>query len=361
MINEEQSMIVLHMDSGLGNQMLDYAEYLAARKSNPGQQVYIEDAYYSLPDGDAGMFAHWNGYELERVFGIKAPFIRDRIGSEAWSRVVQKVRDSEYWKGRWYDYAPITTKTLNDEGFALVNVQKNSRREVQSNEEVHHSAARKLLSRFFTTYPGYQMKRIARGALENSLIEKETAKYDVFQKYDGDVYGGHSLCLKFKGFGIEKIDSEIRRSFTFPEITDGKNQEVLHEISAENAVAIHARRSDMLFLNGYCYQYGFFRRSVRYIRRHTENPVFYFFTDELSRGWCEQHPEIFGLDFQNDPVRFVTWNSGLNSFRDMQLMAQCHHNIFTESSFGFWGAYLNQHEDKITCAPDPLILATNHF
>lgn len=44
MINEEQSMIVLHMDSGLGNQMLDYAEYLAARKSNPGQQVYIMSA-----------------------------------------------------------------------------------------------------------------------------------------------------------------------------------------------------------------------------------------------------------------------------------------------------------------------------
>ena len=136
---------------------------------------------------------------------------------------------------------------------------------------------------------------------------------------------------------------------------------MLEFIRGCNAVSIHARRSDLLFLNGYCYKYGFFRRAVHYIKRHVKDPVFIFFTDEKSVGWCEQNDKVFGLNFTKDQVRFVDWNKGEESCRNMQLMAECRHNIFTESTFGFWGAYLNRHPDKITCAPDPLILATHSF
>lgn len=67
------------------------------------------------------------------------------------------------------------------------------------------------------------------------------------------------------------------------------------------------------------------------------------------------------MDFKVDKVYFVDWNKGEESFRDMQLMAECKHNIFTQSSFGFWGAYLNTNPDKITCAPDPLFWQHIHF
>ena len=82
---------------------------------------------------------------------------------------------------------------------------------------------------------------------------------------------------------------------------------------------------------------------------------------EIFQSIGEENEKIFGLNFQKDTIRFVTWNAGRESFRDMQLMAACRHNIFTESTFGFWGAYLNENPDKITCAPDPTILATNWF
>ena len=39
----------MHMDSGLGNQMLDYVEYLAIRKMNPGKECYLENLIYELP------------------------------------------------------------------------------------------------------------------------------------------------------------------------------------------------------------------------------------------------------------------------------------------------------------------------
>ena len=42
-------MRIVHMDSGLGNQMLDYAEYLAIKEANPEGEYYIEKLIYELP------------------------------------------------------------------------------------------------------------------------------------------------------------------------------------------------------------------------------------------------------------------------------------------------------------------------
>lgn len=47
----------------------------------------------------------------------------------------------------------------------------------------------------------------------------------------------------------------------------------------------------------------------------------------------------------------MDWNKGKDSFRDMQLMSLCNHNVVANSSFSWWGAWLNRHEDKIVIAP----------
>ena len=86
-----------------------------------------------------------------------------------------------------------------------------------------------------------------------------------------------------------------------------------------------------------------------------------FFCDPGSVDWCKENEEIFGLDFSKDIVYFTNWNKGQESFRDMQLMAQCKHQIITNSSFGWWAAFLNTYKNKITCAPDFVINTTNYF
>lgn len=353
-------MIVAHMDSGLGNQMLDYAEYLAIRQANPDKEIYIETFYYDLPDDEPGMFAHWNGYELDRIFGINAPMLRDVMSDSSWRRASDTIRQSQYWKMGWR-YAPVTISALASEGIVLTDYQKNSTGAVIADQKSKRKPLRQLATSFFHTYPGNRVKTCMRQMMAEQLIAKENALYDMYREYPDNAFTGHSLEFRFKGFGIERIDQELRVAFHFPDFSEPENIKLAQELKDLNAVAIHARRGDMLSVNGYCYRFGYFKRAVQYIKRHVDQPSFYFFTDPGSMDWCRNNAEIFGLDFAKDDVHFVTWNSGDCSYRDMQLMSLCKHNIITESSFGFWGAYLNQNPDKITCSPDPVWLTTHSF
>lgn len=352
-------MRIVHMDSGLGNQMLDYAEYLAIQKMNPDEPCYLETIIYEIPDDVPGMISQWNGYELDRIFGINPPNIKELFDETAWRRIVDKVKKSEFWNDNWNN-APFITQAINDEGYHITNLRGDTA-EAKHPPVTIRKRLRKLLTRFFQTRLGYHIKRISRKLLVSQIMKKENGQYDVFRRYPGDVFIGHSLNFRFRGFGIEKIDQEIREAFRFPDITDEKNQQILEKIQNCNSISIHARRGDLIFVNWYCYHYGFFKRAVKYIKKHVENPEFFFFTDEDSVQWCKDNPKVFGLEFKKDKVHFVDWNKGLDSYRDMQLMSQCKHNISTESSFGFWGSYLNQNPNKITCAPDPMIMATHSF
>lgn len=351
-------MLVVHMDSGLGNQMLDYVEYMVIKSMNPDKECCLENLIYEIPPQE-GMFSMWNGYELERIFGIRIPNIKEKFDDAAWERILKNVEESQFWKEDW-NYSPYIVESFAREGLKLNNFGAGAGY-LDASIQSKRSIPRRLLTQFFHTMPGYHLKRVLRHMLMEQLVEQNREKYDICRAYPDDSYVGHSLAFKFKGFEIEKLDTQIREAFRFPEITDQKNLEMFKFLQSVNSVAIHARRSDLLFVNGYCYQYGYFKRAVHYIKTKVSQPVFVFFTDENSVGWCEENEKIFGLNFKKDQVRFVTWNKGEDSYRDMQLMAACKHNIFTESTFGFWGAYLNQNPDKITCAPDCTMLATNTF
>lgn len=351
-------MIVVHMDSGLGNQMLDYAEFLAIQKTNPTQKCYLENLIYELPYKQ-GMISMWNGYELERIFGIKVPNLKELFSKDEWNDILNDVEKSKFWDDDW-NFTPPILNALEKHGLSLNNFGKIPGKRMQSPQNTRERL-NYFKYKFFQTFLGYNLKRMGKDILQKKIINDLKEKYNVFRIYPEDSFTGHTLALKYKHMGIELIEQDIREAFRFPPITDQRNIELLKKIQSTNSVSVHARRSDLLFVNEYCYKYGFFRRSIRYIKKKVKNPLFIFFTDENSIGWCEKNEKIFGLDFSKDQVLFVTWNKGNDSYRDMQLMAECKHNIFTESSFGFWGAYLNKNPNKITCSPDVAVISTNTF
>ena len=349
---------VVHIESGLGNQMLSYCELLALQYSNPTAECYVETLVFDYPECNE-ITCQWNGYELEKIFGIKTPNVSTLFSEEEWKQIKEEIQRTEFWNRCW-NWPKYFSEAFARHGLTLINKKGDY-------EDINNPRFAQRKHPTYWKIRDFLMNKNPIGAfLKQYLRRKFTGKYvmsmarpnRLFLKDDDDIFTGLWLDFKFNGNQIERIEDKIRESFVFPEFTTKQNKEFSQFLKSCNSVFIHARRGDMLSANGWCYKYGYFRRAVKYIKKNVENPVFVFFTNTGSIEWCKENGKIFGLDYTKDNVYFVDWNLGDESYRDMQLMSYCKHGIITNSTFGWWGAYFIQNPNKITISPDPAINTT---
>lgn len=268
-----------------------------------------------------------------------------------------EIRSSEFWKRNW-NYPVWFTKAFNDCGFPVKNIRGDFE---EPNFLARYSGRKTLRSKIVDTKLGDTLKRLMYHIQEKKKLQEVDNRENIFLNANQDnVFTGQWLSFKYRNNDIERIDAAIRNTFIFPEFRDEKNNEMARFLGNCNSVAIHARRGDMLSFNGSCYKYGYFQRATNLIRKYVDNPVFVFFCDPGSVQWCKDNEKIFGLNFEKDQVYFVDWNKGEESYRDMQLISLCKHAIITNSSFGWWGAYLIGNKTKITVSPDITINTTHH-
>ncbi|WP_423737531.1 alpha-1,2-fucosyltransferase [Chitinophaga caseinilytica] len=132
--------------------------------------------------------------------------------------------------------------------------------------------------------------------------------------------------------------------FRFPLV--GQAKVLLNKIKSENSVMIHVRRGDYLyFQDKYCIvSKEYLLSAIQYCWKELQSPVFYVFSDDIS--WCKENlHEVPGLTFMGDEL----YDEHSKSY--LQLMCACHHFILSNSTFGWWAAWLGDHPGKITIAP----------
>lgn len=353
-------MNIIHIESGLGNQMLNYAEYLAI-KSVTDAECYVETMLYDIPGCSEGI-SQWNGFELNRIFGINPPNIKDFIGEDAYSRVIEKVEKGRFWEKHW-NYPPYIVSALNDEGINVTAHRgelhlpafwmKCQQTEPYPKESLKH----KIRVAVVSTHAGFWIQHWMTRVFQAKEIKRRNIRENIFIEQLDNAFMGHCMGLMQRGSGIESMEKDLQKIFRFPEFNEPENLKLKELIQGSNSVSLHVRRGDFT-ANNVCYKYGYFKRAVRLIKKHVENPVFFVFSDPDSCEWCKENLSEFALDV-SDRIYYVNHNKGAESFRDMQLMSLCKHNVITKSSFGWWGALLNANPNKITCAPDPLIYSTH--
>lgn len=140
----------------------------------------------------------------------------------------------------------------------------------------------------------------------------------------------------------------IRTDFAFREPLSAKNKELTERISQTIAISLHVRRGDYVSdpkanaAHGLC-SLDYYRAAVRHIAEHIDRPEFFIFSDDI--GWVKENLKI---DF---PCWHVDHNLGAESYNDMRLMSLCRHHIIANSSFSWWGAWLNPSPNKTVIAP----------
>jgi hypothetical protein len=142
------------------------------------------------------------------------------------------------------------------------------------------------------------------------------------------------------------IQNQIRHDFKFKPFTDKRNIDIEKKMKAENSVAIHIRKGadyNKSITNGTC-GISFYNDAIDYIKQQIDNPLFYIFTDNVQ--WVKENFD--GLDYT-----LIDWNpvSGDGNHLDMQLMSCARHNIIANSTYSWWGAWLNNNPNKIVIAP----------
>nr|WP_245867649.1 alpha-1,2-fucosyltransferase [Sporomusa silvacetica] len=123
---------------------------------------------------------------------------------------------------------------------------------------------------------------------------------------------------------------------------------IAQEMKNHTSIAIHVRRGDYLksLLHGIL-PMDYYQQAIRYFTIRFPSIRFYVFSDDVN--WCNH--DFIAL-FPNTHVVKPALEEG--SWRDLWLMSQCQHNIIANSTYSWWGAWLNDNPQKIIIAPEPM-------
>lgn len=154
---------------------------------------------------------------------------------------------------------------------------------------------------------------------------------------------GHFLNRKY----IEPIRNELLQEFSLKRklIISKELKDVLEEF---DVISLHIRRGDYLYaecaqaINKQISKGHYYEKAMDYMIKNVKKPYFLFFSDDIQ--WVKENIKC------HYPHAYAS-EMGFYDYEEMILMSYCKHNIIAHSTFSFWGAWLNQNENKIVIFP----------
>lgn len=270
-------MKIVNILGGLGNQMFEYAMYLALKEAHPQEDIKVCTRSF-------GGYRLHNGLEIQRIFGVELP-------------------EASLW-----ELAKVAYPFFNYKTWQVMR---------------HFLPKRKSMTRggFDISFDYVQVAR------------EDSCYYEGYWQNEGN---------------FKKIRKKILETYTFPEFTGENNLQLSERLKTANAVSCHVRRGDYLKQPDMCVcTPKYYEQAITKMKEIVNPDLYVIFSDDIQ--WCKENlTELIG----DCDVVFVDWNNGEQSFRDIQLMTLCKHNIIANSSFSWWAAWLNQNDDKVVVAPE---------
>lgn len=192
----------------------------------------------------------------------------------------------------------------------------------------------KLLNRFYFLNFAYK----------NSVIKESKNSFDstILSAPKNAYLIGHWQSEKY----FKPIENIIRQDFKFKEPQNEKYRFLLDKINRSNSVSVHIRRGNYLSernlrLFSMCTP-DYFLGAEAFISKKIPSIELFVFSNDIE--WVKQNiPFHF-------PATFVS-DGSLTDYQELMLMSACKHNITANSSFSWWGAWLNSNPQKIVVTP----------
>ncbi len=156
---------------------------------------------------------------------------------------------------------------------------------------------------------------------------------------------------------FESIRDVLLADFSLKKGLSATAEQFSDQISRSESIALHVRRGDYVANASVNKAYGecglgYYQSAIEMVRAKTKDPVFFIFSDDID--WVKENLLI------GKKVVFVS-GQGLTDAEEIILMSKCRHNIIANSTFSWWGAWLNQNPSKIVIAPEPWFEVNEKF
>lgn len=282
-------MRIQYFNGGLANQVFQYIFYRYGQLATGSAEEWIlDDSFFFF------RYQH-NGYELDKVFGLKPNLLSQRFSPDDWNIII----------------------TNRKNGFGTSDILKSM---------------------------GLHVSMIA-----------EASNYKADNPFSGKVYPipcneYHPEILKFKddvvyyfGYWINShwfntYKDIFVNELTFPPILDSQNLSYATQIKSSLSVGIHIRRGDYLNL-GLDIAAPVYFSAIQELLAEYPDAFLYIFSDDLN--WCEMHADELGLSLTSNTT-FIHGNVNGNNFIDLQLLSMCNGILLSKSAFCYLALLLNK-------------------
>lgn len=281
-------MRIQYFNGGLANQVFQYIFYRYGQmNSQRPDEWFLDDSFFFFKK-------EHNGYELERVFGLKPNLLSQQFEPQAWNLLIENRK-----KGIGMA-----------DSFAAMGFKVSMIAEAQNykNDNPYHGPV----------YP----------------IPCNEYHPEILQFQDDIVYYfGYWINKNW----IAKYREQFLSELSFPPLTDAVNIDYASKIKSSLSVGIHIRRGDYLN-HGLNLESQYYFTSAKQILEAHPDSTFFIFSDDPD--WCEEHADELGFSLAKD-VYFIRGNVDGKNYIDMQLLSMCKGMLLSNSAFCYLAALLS--------------------
>ena len=288
-------MKIQYFNGGLANQMFQYI-FMRCVELATNEPCYLDDMkFFKVKEH--------NGYELEKVFGVKPKLLSQYFSPDVWEYMVEQAIRGE----------GDTCQQIHNSGENIFMVAETSNYNFTGN-----------------------MVRVPANQFIPELVQSQ-----------GNIYY-HGYWINRKWFDC--VRNIILKELQFPEITDHYNRMLQDAVLQEESIAVHIRRGD--YVNyGWNLKETFYYEAMEKMSQNCQDGYYFIFSDDPE--WCKNNYQELGLAFARDKIIFVEGNVGGTNYIDMQLMGMCKNMILSNSAFSYYAALINPNGNGIYINPVP--------